>query len=129
MVRPMYVCTTCSEHFTRRYSAKRHNEKIHFGSAEFVPYIDYMAGRNSGQYLASHPSRYRSNQRHTPSNRNYQSNFGSGTVADIGVAHRAEYFVKGPFLPNASTYSSNTTSRQPRKLIANFKKATQKWRN
>jgi hypothetical protein len=126
MRRPMYVCTTCSEHFTRRYSANRHNDKIHSGMAEIVPYIDYMAGRNSGQYLASQPSRYRSNQRYTPSNRNYQGNFGSGTVADTGVAPRAEYFVKGPFLPNASSYSSTTTSRQPTEAGSQFQESNPK---
>jgi chromosome segregation ATPase len=31
MRRPAYVCATCSEHFTRRYSATRHNLTIHEG--------------------------------------------------------------------------------------------------
>jgi hypothetical protein len=112
MGRPMYVCATCSQHFTRRYSANRHNSSIHIGRAEIVPYIDYMAGRNSGQYLASHPSRYRSNPRHTPSNPNYQRYLGSKTVADTGGSLRTDYFVQGPSLPNASTYSSTPTFRQ-----------------
>ncbi len=108
----MYVCTTCSQHFTRRYSASRHNSSLHFGRAEIVPYIDYMAGRNSGQYLASNPSWYRSNQRHTPSNRNFQGNFGGGTVADTGGSLRTDNFVQGRSLPDASTYLSTPTSQE-----------------
>jgi hypothetical protein len=75
MGRPSHVCTTCSEHFTRRYSATRHNNNLHNGAAEIVRLIDYLAGRSSGQYLPTiHPSWYkRSNPSH---------NFGPATVAD-----------------------------------------------
>jgi hypothetical protein len=59
MGRPTYVCASCSEHFTRKYSAKRHNFNIHAGRSEIVPFIEYMVGRSSGRYLASHPSWYR----------------------------------------------------------------------
>jgi hypothetical protein len=31
MGRPMYVCIVCSEHFTRKFSARRHNSNIHNG--------------------------------------------------------------------------------------------------
>jgi hypothetical protein len=37
----------------------RHNFNIHSGRSEIVPYIEYMVGRSSGRYLASHPSWYR----------------------------------------------------------------------
>jgi DNA-directed RNA polymerase subunit RPC12/RpoP len=33
MGRPTYVCVTCSERFTRKYSAKRHNITIHGNGA------------------------------------------------------------------------------------------------
>jgi hypothetical protein len=59
MSRPSYVCAVCSEHFTRKYSAKRHNFNIHAGRSEIVPFIEYMVGRSSGRYLANHPSWYR----------------------------------------------------------------------
>ena len=45
----------CSETFTRRYSAKRHNNNLHYGAAEIVRLIDYLAGRSSGQYTANNP--------------------------------------------------------------------------
>ena len=61
MGRPTYVCTTCSEHFTRKYSAKRHNITVHHnnGGGEIVPLVEYLVGRNSGKYEASRPSWYR----------------------------------------------------------------------
>src|SRR5262249_28212634 len=59
MGRPSYVCTVCSEHFTRKYSANRHNHNIHNGAAEIVRLIEYLVGRSSGRYLASHPSWFR----------------------------------------------------------------------
>ena len=96
----MYVCTTCSEHFTRKYSANRHNSSIHGGRAEIVPYIDYMAGRNSGQYVTSNPSWYRRNQRDILSNRSNQSNFGSGTVADTRASFQTDNLSQKPFLPS-----------------------------
>jgi hypothetical protein len=72
MGRPSYVCATCSEHFTRKYSARRHNQNLHNGAAEIVRLIDYLAGRSSGQYRPDNPFWYkRSNH-----------NIGSLTVAD-----------------------------------------------
>src|SRR5215469_835737 len=59
MARATYVCATCSEHFTRRYSATRHNLTIHNGRGEIVTYLEYLVGRNSGRYQPSHPSLYR----------------------------------------------------------------------
>ncbi|MGC1931022.1 MAG: hypothetical protein WA667_18790 [Candidatus Nitrosopolaris sp.] len=59
MRRPTHVCATCSEHFTRRYSATRHNLTIHNGNGEIVTLLEYLVGRNSGRYRPSHPSLYR----------------------------------------------------------------------
>ena len=59
MRRPTHVCATCSEYFTRRYSATRHNLTIHNGIGEIVTYIEYLVGRSSGRYRPSHPSLYR----------------------------------------------------------------------
>jgi hypothetical protein len=53
------VCATCSEHFTRKYSATRHNLTIHDNRGEIVTLLEYLVGRNSGRYRPSHPSLYR----------------------------------------------------------------------
>jgi cell division protein FtsN len=60
MGRPNYVCTTCSEHFTRKYSAKRHNITVHHNNVgEIVTLVEYLIRRSSGKYQASDPSWYR----------------------------------------------------------------------
>jgi hypothetical protein len=62
MGRPTYVCTTCSEHFTRKYSAKRHNITVHHNNGgEIVTLVEYLVGRKTGRYQASHPFWYRRN--------------------------------------------------------------------
>ena len=58
-----YVCATCSEHFTRKYSAIRHNHNIHNSRAEIDRLLDYLVGRASGQYMASPPFWYKRNEK------------------------------------------------------------------
>jgi hypothetical protein len=83
MGRPNYVCTVCSEYFTRKYSGKRHNHNIHNGAAEIVRLIDYLAGRSSGQYKPDNPFWYKHN--------NPYHNFG-GTVPDsVGNTFQPKY--------------------------------------
>ena len=84
MGRPSYVCTVCSEHFTRKYSGKRHNQNLHNGAAEIVRLIDYLAGRSSGQYKPDNPFWYKHN--------NPYHNIRSATVADsIGNTFQPRY--------------------------------------
>jgi hypothetical protein len=59
MGRPNYVCTICEEHFTRMYSATRHNITIHSSRGEIVSLLEYIVGLSSGRYRASHPFWYR----------------------------------------------------------------------
>ncbi|MFZ0510786.1 MAG: hypothetical protein WAM14_04195 [Candidatus Nitrosopolaris sp.] len=75
MGRATYACATCAEHFTRRYSAIRHNLTIHNGRGEIVPLLEYLVGRSSGRYQASHPSWYRGSE-------NRVHKFGHATTAD-----------------------------------------------
>jgi hypothetical protein len=76
------VCATCSEHFTRRYSATRHNLTIHNGRGEIVRLLEYLVGRSSGRYRASHPFWYKRNKAQS-------SKLGAATIADsIGDTFR-----------------------------------------
>jgi hypothetical protein len=43
---------------SRKFSVKRHIQNIHSGNADFVSFIDYLAGRKSGLYLPSLPPTY-----------------------------------------------------------------------
>src|SRR5215467_10744912 len=107
MGRPTYVCATCSEHFTRKHSAKRHNFNIHSGRSEIVPFIEYMAGRSSGKYLASHPSWFRK-QRQLQANRSYPSD--NRVIADRSF--RPETSQRRYPLPDALPYSQTPTVQQ-----------------
>jgi len=83
MGRPNYVCTTCSEHFTRKYSAKRHNITVHHNGGEIVTLVEYLVRRSSGRYQARDPSWYRRRSE------KFIHKFGRAMVADsIGDAFR-----------------------------------------
>jgi hypothetical protein len=58
-----WVCATCGEHFTRKYSATRHNNNLHAGNGLIVTLLDYIVGRASGQYL---PSDHRTSKNYKP---------------------------------------------------------------
>lgn len=59
---PLYVCVTCSQGFTRRYSGNRHNHNIHSRKGLIVRILDYIVGRINGQYAAADPLSYRKNK-------------------------------------------------------------------
>ena len=59
MAKPNYVCTICSQTFTRKWRGSVHNDNLHRGFAKVVRYIDYMIGRNNGEYLPADPLIYR----------------------------------------------------------------------
>jgi hypothetical protein len=50
MSKPVWACPLCAEDFTRKSSAERHTYRLHNGRILPVRYIDYLAGRQSGQY-------------------------------------------------------------------------------
>jgi hypothetical protein len=43
---------------SRKSSVKRHIQNIHSGNANFVSFVDYLAGRKSGYYWPSMPPTY-----------------------------------------------------------------------
>ena len=117
MGRPSYVCAVCSEHFTRKYSGQRHNSNIHAGRSEIVPFIEYMVGRSSGRYLASHPSWYRK-QRHLQVNRSYPSE--NRVIA--ASSFRPETLLQ-PYpaaLPNSQTATVQQKLEELRVLLGKF---------
>jgi hypothetical protein len=56
---PNYVCTICSQTFTRRWRGSVHNDNFHGGLGSIVRLLDYIVGRASGQYLPADPSLFR----------------------------------------------------------------------
>jgi hypothetical protein len=102
MGRPNYVCTVCSEHFTRKYSGKRHNQNLHSGAAEIVRLIDYLAGRSSGQYKPDNPFWYKRN--------NPYDNVGSSVADSVGNTFQPRYLPQQAPL-GTSQYSASPTYR------------------
>jgi hypothetical protein len=94
---------------------------VHAGSSEIVPYIQYMVGRNSGQYLASHPSWYRK-QRQLQVNHSYQ--YESRAIADTAGSFRPETLLQ-PYplpagLPNTQTATVQQKLDELRVLLGKF---------
>ena len=82
MGRITWVCATCGEHFTRKYSASRHNNNLHFGNGLIVTLLDYIVGRASHQYLPSDP---RTSKNHNPLIHDYTPRWPSKPVSQ-GIA-------------------------------------------
>jgi hypothetical protein len=114
MGRPTYVCATCSEHFTRRYSATRHNITIHDKRGEIVPLLEYIVGRKIGRYRASHPFWYR--RRRSKENRIH--NFGHANAAVVADSMGDTFRPRGlqqqtPFQSIPTTILSPPSAFQP----------------
>jgi hypothetical protein len=110
MGRLTYVCATCSEHFTRKYSATRHNLTLHNGRGEIVRLLEYLAGSLSGRYMPSHPSWYRRTQKwQTPTAHNSDNKSGLAIFADsVG-----DTFRPGNGLQQSPTYKNSHYSTSP----------------
>jgi hypothetical protein len=48
MNKPLFVCVTCAQDFTREYGANRHNNIHHLGRSLIVSYTEYIIGRSRG---------------------------------------------------------------------------------
>ena len=88
MGRPSYVCATCSEHFTRKHIARRHNQNLHDGNADIVRLIDYLVGRSSGQYRPNNPFWFKQN--------NPYGNIGPATIVDSNTFEPTYLPQRGP---------------------------------
>jgi hypothetical protein len=91
------VCATCGEHFTRKYSATRHNNNLHAGNGLIVTLLDYIFGRASGQYLQSDP---RTSKNYKPLIHDYTSRWPSKPVSQPIANNNRPY-------PAANSNSSN----------------------
>ncbi|MGH9963392.1 MAG: hypothetical protein ACRD5E_01000, partial [Nitrososphaeraceae archaeon] len=66
-----HVCATCSQGFTRKYGATRHNLNIHGGTGKIVRFFEYIVGRVEGKYVASDPLLFRKNNGRNFRNHHY----------------------------------------------------------
>lgn len=58
-----WVCGTCGRGLTRKASAQRHNNSLHFGLAMIVRPFDYIIGRINREFSLNDPSLYRLNNK------------------------------------------------------------------
>jgi len=100
MGRIKWVCATCAEHFTRKYSASRHNNNLHFGNGLIVTLLDYIVGRASHQYL---PNDSRAGKNHRPFIHDYTPRWPSKPVSQAGASNNRPY-------PTNSNNSSNNNN-------------------
>jgi hypothetical protein len=58
-----YVCVTCAQDFTRKYSAYRHNRILHQERGKIVRTLEYVIGRVTGEYSSVDPVLFRRKNR------------------------------------------------------------------
>ncbi|MGB7881956.1 MAG: hypothetical protein WBL44_04470 [Nitrososphaeraceae archaeon] len=88
-----YVCTLCSQDFTRKYSGYRHNRDLHNGHSKIVRMVDYVVGRISGQYHPDNPFAYRSKQKQYNPAGNH-SDVMSGSFPLASIVHDSPAYAK-----------------------------------
>jgi hypothetical protein len=74
MGRITWVCATCAQHFTRFYSANRHNENLHNGGGQVVRLLDYMIGAINGKFPPNDPIAEQRRKKGTENNIIFGSN-------------------------------------------------------
>ena len=91
-----WVCSLCGQGLTRKSTAIRHNNNLHFGSAMIVRPHDYIIGRLNGTFFQSDPSLYRHNKRgrkfvaDSIYHNNVDNKKSSGADLD-GIVHESDY--------------------------------------
>lgn len=90
-----WVCASCSQHFSRRYTAKRHDRNLHEGKGIIVSILDYVVGRISGQFQSENPLESRRDKQNGIlfGSKTGRNNFGAKEIADStsGVVSQASY--------------------------------------
>ncbi len=76
-----YVCVTCAQDFTRKYSAYRHNRILHQERGRIVRTLEYVIGRVTGEYSSADPLLFRRK------NRQRTAKGSPGNFPFISIAH------------------------------------------
>jgi hypothetical protein len=118
MGRPLFVCVTCAQDFTRGYDARRHNSNHHFKQAKIVGFIEYLIGRANGTLpppSQSPPRLAAKNRKKTLDfgNNNKQKNAGNkfSPLQDDASA------IIAPHYPSRTSYKSENSRQNEEKDI------------
>ncbi len=82
-----FVCSVCSQDFSRKFSGYRHSRNLHEGQAKIVRMIDYVVGRISGEYQPANPSAYRSRVKQPKSTGSDSNAVRAGSFPFVSIAH------------------------------------------
>jgi hypothetical protein len=82
----IWFCALCSEGFTRKYSANRHNQNLHEGQGKIVRMIDYIIGRLASKYSPGDPLTYRSVCKASSARSNFKA-FNFPLSSKTSIAH------------------------------------------
>jgi hypothetical protein len=77
MGRISWACASCAQHFTRRFTANKHNRNLHDGKGIIVRILDYIVGRTNGQFLPQDPLAYRREKKNKKNQSLFDSNYRS----------------------------------------------------
>lgn len=79
-----WVCASCAQHFSRRYTANRHDRNLHEGKGIIVSILDYVVGRISGQFQSTNPLESRRDKQNGLlfASKIANNNFGPKVIAD-----------------------------------------------
>lgn len=122
-----YVCVTCGQDFSRKYSAYRHNHHLHQEGGKIVRTLEYIIGRTTGEYSAADPVLFRRKRgEQTPDSRI--------SFPFANVAHNSEYsrqsdttqhksyesnrdLYSEPARKNETQFNSNSSKREQIKSV------------
>jgi hypothetical protein len=104
-----YVCTICTQDFTRRYSANRHNLSFHPEQRSIVRVLDYLVGTAGGRYPRPNPLVHPRHRRRTASPENYF--FKRNNRADSIAA--PDFNPSGKFFSGTSPKNNDDSMQKP----------------
>jgi hypothetical protein len=111
----IWFCALCSEGFTRKYSANRHDQNLHRGQGKIVRMIDYIIGRLAGNYNPGDPLAYRSRYKQTDSSfaRSDSKAFSFPLDSKVSIAHDSTQRNSSGDLPPHSKEHALDQQQQP----------------
>jgi hypothetical protein len=115
----IWFCALCSEGFTRKYSANRHDQNLHRGQGKIVRMIDYIIGRLAGNYNPGNPLTYRSRYKQMDSSlaRSDSKAFSFPLDSKISIAHDSfQRNSSSDLPPHSKEHALDQQQQQPRSL-------------
>lgn len=115
-----WVCSTCSQDFTRKHSAHRHNRVLHQGQGKILRILDYIVERIGSQYSPADPLTYR------PKRKQYKQNlfarndpFNADSFPFRSLAHHIPDSQSNESIAEYTKYKPDSSQRIPAQQSSN----------